>query len=131
MSVLGTVDYCHLLDDCIPSLRLKGHPLCAHEEDVLLLNIVEFAEQQGAHQERQAEAQKRVQEDLAGLQDLRAQLREAERDRDEASAAASKFEADLQALSQAYGDLEMHAHSLESQHNAATSTPGDLAKLFP
>lgn len=49
------------------------------------------------------------------LQQNERQLQEALREAQDAQAAASKYEADLEALSSAYTSLEAHAHQLESQ----------------
>lgn len=72
---------------------------------------------QGA-QAREVDWRSKLQEKEEMLASMQGQLAEVERDKEEASAAAQKFEADLKALSQAYGDLEIHAHSLESQQQA-------------
>lgn len=75
---------------------------------------------------KESEWQKRLDAQERDLENVKSQLRMAERDKEEASAAAQKFEADLQALSQAYSDLEVHAHSLETRQNPE----GILAFLF-
>ena len=54
--------------------------------------------------------------------ELEANLREARQDAEEAQAAASKYESDLEALSSAYTDLESHAHQLEAQLRASEGT---------
>jgi len=50
---------------------------------------------------------------------------EAQRDRQEALAAASKAEADLASLSNAYNGLETHSFELEEQRNAARKQLGE------
>ena len=54
--------------------------------------------------------------------ELEANLREARQDAEEAQAAASKYERDLEALSSAYTDLESHAHQMEAQLRASEGT---------
>lgn len=55
--------------------------------------------------------------------EFEARLQESTRDAEEAAAAAAKYEADLEALSSAYTDLEAHAHQLESRLGSPGAEP--------